>query len=51
MSKSKRDANKSHRNPIKVAMDLRYGKQVTTHRSGERRPKDQRAKNREMHED
>jgi hypothetical protein len=49
MSKSKK-ARKT-RNPIAVAMRARYGNQVTTHKSGERRPKDQRAKARDMHEE
>lgn len=51
MSKSKRDKRKAPRNPIKVAMDLRYGTQQTTHQSGERRAKDRRAKARDMQED
>jgi hypothetical protein len=42
---------KVQRNPIKVAMDLRYGRQVTTHKSGERRSKDQRAKDRDFQRD
>jgi hypothetical protein len=50
MSK-KKNAKKAPRNPIKVAMDLRYGRQVTTHKSGERRAKDSRAKARDMHEE
>jgi hypothetical protein len=51
MSKTKRDKKKAPRNPIKVAMDLRYGTQVTTHKSGERRAKDARAKKRDFQED
>ena len=47
MSKSKK-ARKSPRNPIAVAMNMRYGNQVTTHKAGERRPKDQRSKDRDM---
>lgn len=40
------------RNPIAVAMNLRYGKTNTTHRDRrDRRPNDQRAKKREMQEE
>jgi hypothetical protein len=46
MSKSKKA--RKVRNPIAVAMVARYGKQVTTHASGERRPNDRRAKDRDM---
>lgn len=46
MGKSRNDARKAHRNPIKVAMDMRYGRQNTTHKAGERRPKDKRARER-----
>ena len=49
MSKSKKKS--PPRNPIAVAMRMRYSNQVTTHKAGERRSKDQRAKARDMHED
>lgn len=50
MSK-KKNAKKAPRNPIAVAMRMRYSNQVTTHKSGERREKDARAKARDMQED
>ena len=50
MSK-KKSAKKVPRNPIAVAMRMRYSNTVTTHKSGERREKDARAKKRDMHED
>jgi len=49
MSKSKKKS--APRNPIAVAMRMRYSNQVTTHKAGERRPKDARRKRDEMHED
>jgi hypothetical protein len=50
MSKSK-ITKKVPRNPIAVAMRMRYSNTVTTHKSGERRPKDARRQRAEMHED
>ncbi len=50
MSK-KKNAKKAPRNPIAVAMRMRYSNQVTTHKSGERRAKDQRSKDRDFQRD
>lgn len=50
MSK-KKNAKKAPRNPIAVAMRMRYSNQVTRHKAGERREKDARAKARDMQED
>lgn len=50
MSK-KKNAKAAPRNPIAVAMRMRYSNQVTTHKSGERREKDARAKKRDMQDE